>query len=182
VTLPEGKSRYYGEPVAGTATEKGKMLMKKIAVFATILLAGFAQSRLHATECSNGDLRGVYSFVASGTFGGAPFAAVGQTTYQGNGQANGWIQIDLNGTILPVPKSGAPPAPGTWTATYTVDPSTCLATKTITLDATFGPLANASLTFFITAGSDFRELRFLLTNTSAGMPTGTAISGTARRQ
>src|SRR5215471_14730409 len=37
-------------------------------------------------------------------------------------------------------------------ATYTVDPSTCMATKTITLDATFGPLANRSL-FFITAGS-----------------------------
>jgi hypothetical protein len=158
------------------------MFMKNVAVFAGILLAGFAQSRLHAAECSNQDLRGVYSFVASGTFSGAPFATAGQTTYQGNGQASGWIQIDVNGTILPVPKSGAAPAPGTWTATYTVDPSTCLATKTITLDSTFGPLANASLTFFVTAGSDFKELRFLLTNTSAGMPTGTAISGTARKQ
>jgi hypothetical protein len=156
--------------------------MKKFAVVASVLLAGLAQSRLYAAECSNGDLKGVYSFIASGTFGGAPFATVGQTTYQANGHASGWIQIDLNGTILPAPKSGAAAAPGTWTATYTVDPSTCMATKIITLDATFGPLANASLTFFITAGSDFRELRFLLTNTTAGMPPGTVISGTATKQ
>jgi hypothetical protein len=160
------------------------MFMKKVAVFASVLLAGFAQSRLHAAECSNQDLRGVYSFVASGTFGGAPFATAGQTTYGGNGTASGWIQIDLNGNILPAPKSGAAPAPGSWTATYTVDPSTCMATKTITLasDPAFGPLSGAWLSFFITAGSDFKELRFLLTNTSLGMPAGTVISGTARKQ
>jgi hypothetical protein len=156
--------------------------MKKISAFACILLAGIAQSRLLAQQCSNGDLKGVYSFVASGTFGGVPFAVVGQTTYEGNGNASGWIQIDNNGAILPALQQGAAAAPGSWTASYSVDPSTCMATKIVTLDSTFGTLSGAKLYFFITAGSAFRELRFLLTNTSLGMPAGTAITGTARKQ
>ena len=62
--------------------------MKKIAVFASILPAGFAQSRLNAAECSTADLRGVYSLVALATFDGGPFATRGQTTNEGNGSAS----------------------------------------------------------------------------------------------
>ena len=40
-------------------------------------------------HCSNADLKGTYSFVASGTFGGAAFATAGQTTYDGHGNAAG---------------------------------------------------------------------------------------------
>ena len=146
--------------------------MKKLAVFASLLISAVVPQVKAEDGCSNADLRGVYSFVASGTLGGSPFATAGQTTYDGSGNASGLIQISLNGTILPSA------APSKWTAVYTVDPSTCTATKTITLptDPSLGPLSGAKLAFFITAGAEFNELRFIATNT------GAAITGTARKQ
>jgi hypothetical protein len=147
--------------------------MKKVAVLATMLISGVIVSHVNAQdECSNRDLRGVYSFLASGTFAGAPFAAAGQTTYDGAGNAAGLIQISLNGTILPSA------APSKWTATYKVDPSSCTTTKTIDLptDSSLGPLSGAQLPFFITAGAGFKELRFIAT------APGAAITGTAKKQ
>jgi hypothetical protein len=146
--------------------------MKKLAFCITLVISGAIAPHLSAQHCSDADLRGVYSFVASGTFGTAPFATAGQTTYDGSGNASGWIQISLNGTILPSN------AASSWSATYKVDPSTCTATKTITLpnDSSLGPLAGAKLQFFITAGAEFRELRFISTNA------GATISGTATKQ
>jgi hypothetical protein len=52
-----------------------------------------------------------------------------------------------------------------------MDLATCTAIKTLTLDAN-----GATLHFFITAGDNFADLRFVATDT------GTAISGTARKQ
>jgi hypothetical protein len=147
--------------------------MNRLAAYTTILISGMTLPLLQAEEpCSNADLRGVYSFVASGTFAGAPFATAGQTTYDGKGGASGWIQFSVNGTILP--SAG----PSTWTAVYNVDPSTCLATKTITLpnNNKLGPLAGAQLQFFISAGGGFRELRFISTSP------GATISGNAVKQ
>jgi hypothetical protein len=142
--------------------------MKKLAIFAT-LLAGGLVPQLHAQTqwCTAANLVGVYSFVASGAvinvqgLPTGPFAAAGRTVYDGNGNASGVIEISLNGTIVS----------STWHGTYVVDPASCTATKSITLDVN-----GATLHFFITAGDAFNELRFLATDT------GTAISGTARKQ
>ena len=116
--------------------------------------------------CSVADLKGDYSFVVSGTLNASsglpagPFAAAGKTTYHGDGAADGVIQISLNGTQVSSP----------WSATYAVDSSDCTFTKAITLQV------GGTLHFFITVGDDFRELRFV------GTDTGTAITGTARKQ
>ena len=153
--------------------EKEKQTMKKLAVFASMLILGMILPRLNANaaECSNADLQGVYSFVLSGTFGTSPFAAAGQTTYDGKGGVTGLIQISVAGTVTPVLS---------WSGTYNVNPDDCTTTKTAVIpDAPFGPGGSpVTLTvhFFVTAGDDFKELRFVATDT------GTTISGTARKQ
>ena len=59
--------------------------MKKFAVFASMMVLGIVPQVKAQNTCSNSSLQGVYSFVASGTFSTAAFAAAGQTTYDGNG-------------------------------------------------------------------------------------------------
>ena len=103
--------------------------------------------------------------------GGAPFAATGQTIYDGEGNAQGVIQASSNGNILPAT---------TWTAKYSVTsmstaptgggPSVCVLNKTITV-----PGYNMQVSFFGTAGGDYNELRFIATT-----PTST-LSGTAKK-
>ena len=134
--------------------------MTRLAIFATLLIWGIVRE-LTAAECSNADLRGVYSFVASGTLGSASFATAGQTTYEGNGNVTGLIQISLNGSVTPVLA---------WSGTYTVDPNNCTATKTAVIPGI------GTVHFFVTAGDHFNELRFMSTDK------GTAITGTARKQ
>jgi hypothetical protein len=142
--------------------------MKRIIVFASLLLCStvpqiHAQDQSHAQDqCSNADLHGVYSFVASGTMNGVgAFATAGQTTYDGNGNAAGLIQISLNGNVTPVIR---------WTGTYSVNPDNCTATKQANIPGV------GTVHFFITSGDRFKELRFIATDN------GTAISGTARKQ
>lgn len=134
--------------------------MTRLAIFATLLICGMVP-QLTAAECSNANLRGVYSFVASGTLGSAAFATAGQTTYEGNGNVTGLIQISLNGSVTPVLA---------WSGTYTVDPNNCTATKTAHIPGV------GTVHFFVTAGADFKELRFMASDA------GTAITGTARKQ
>jgi hypothetical protein len=141
--------------------------MKKITIFAALLLCVMAP-RVHAADgrggderCSNADLKGTYSFVASGTFGGQPFATAGQTTYDGHGKVGGLIQVGLGDSMTPVLP---------WSGVYTIDPASCTVTKTANIPG-FPPI-----TFFVTAADDFRELRFIATNP------GAAISGTARKR
>jgi hypothetical protein len=141
-------------------TQKGENIMTRLAIFATLLIWGLVP-QLIAAECSNADLRGVYSFVASGTLGSASFATAGQTTYEGNGNVTGLIQISLNGSVTPVLA---------WSGTYTVDPNNCTATKTAVIPGI------GTVHFFVTAGDSFKELRFMATDA------GSAITGTARKQ
>jgi hypothetical protein len=140
--------------------QKGENIMTRLAIFATLLIWGIVP-QLTAAECSNADLHGVYSFVASGTLGSASFATAGQTTYEGNGNVTGLIQISLNGAVTPVLA---------WSGTYTVDPNNCTATKTAVIPGI------GTVHFFVTAGDHFNELRFMSTDK------GTAITGTARKQ
>jgi hypothetical protein len=151
--------------------EKEKHTMKKLMLLASMLILTIVPQVNAQDGCSNADLRGVYSFVLSGTFGTSPFAAAGQTTYDGKGDVTGLIQISVGGTVTPVLP---------WSGTYTVDPENCTTTKTAVIPgAPLGPGgAPVTLTvhFFITAGDDFKELRFVATDP------GTTISGTARRQ
>ena len=141
--------------------KRGEKVMKRLAVFASILISVIVPQVNAESRCSNADLRGVYSFVASGTFGGAAFATAGQTTYDGDGRVAGFIQISLNGTITPVIP---------WTGTYSVNSENCTVTKTATIPGV------GTVHFFVTAGDRFNELRFIATDT------GTAITGTARKQ
>ena len=145
--------------------------MKKLAIYATVLIASMnTVCHLNAQQqCFNGNLQGAYSFEASGTFNGSPFAAAGQTLYDGNGQAEGVIQASSGGTVYP---------PALWTATYSVGPMTtssgftvCVLTKTITI-----PSYGMTISFFGTAGDGFTSLRFIATTS------GATISGTAKKQ
>lgn len=127
--------------------------MKKLAVIAGILTWGLIVPQINAEDrCSNADLRGVYSFVASGTLGGSAFATAGQTSYDGNGGVAGLIQISLGGNVTPVIK---------WSGTYSVDPENCTATKTAQIPGI------GIVHFFVTAGAGFQELRFMATDTGA---------------
>jgi hypothetical protein len=141
--------------------------MNKLSVFASLLISVLVPQVRAQSGCFNFNLQGDYSFVASGTIVNAPglpagpFAAAGKTTYDGDGNASGVIEISLAGTIVL----------STWHGTYKMDPATCTATKALTLDVN-----GATLHFFITAGANFTELRFVATDT------GTAISGTAKKQ
>ena len=144
--------------------------MKKITMFAALLLCVMTP-RLYAADgknsderCSNADLKGVYSFVASGTFGGQAFATAGQTTYDGHGNAGGLIWVSLNGVVTTTVRE--------WSGVYTMDSATCTVTKTANISGGEFP----PITFFVTAADDFRELRFIATNQ------GAAISGTARKR
>jgi len=145
--------------------------MKKLALLASLLILTLVAQANAQDGCSNADLRGVYSFVVSGTFGSSPFAAAGQTTYDGKGGVTGLIQISVGGNVSPVLP---------WGGTYTVNPEDCTTTKTAVIPgAPYGPGGSpVTLTvhFFITAGYDFTELRFIATDP------GTTISGTARKQ
>ena len=145
--------------------------MKKLAVLASLLILTLVPQVYARDGCSNADLQRDYSFVASGTFGSSPFAAAGQTTYDGNGGVTGLIQISLGGNVSPVLP---------WSGTYLVNPENCTTTKTAVIpNAPYGPGGSpVTLTvhFFFTAGDDFKELRFIATDS------GTTISGTARKQ
>ncbi len=143
--------------------------MRKLTVCTTIWIAGMILPHLSAQPCNNSDLEGAYSFDVSGTFNGLPFAAAGQTLYGGNGEAQGIIQASSGGTVLP---------PAFWKATYSLSPQTtpegmtvCVLTKTISI-----PSYGLTISFFGTAGDDFKELRFIATTS------GSTISGTARKQ
>ena len=134
-----------------------------------------SRAQLNAQDrCSDADLHGAYSFVVSGTFAGEPFAAAGQTIYDGNGNASGVIQASVGGTVYPT-------AP--WTATYSFSPmqtgegqTVCVLKKTMTIDS-YGPL---TMSFFGTSGDDYKELRFIATGSNA--TTSLTISGTARKE
>jgi hypothetical protein len=143
--------------------------MRKLVIYATMLIPSMMVSHLNAQACFNGNLRGAYSFEASGTLAGSPFAAAGQTLYDGAGQADGVIQASVGGTVYP---------PALWTATYSVGPmatasgqTVCVFTKTITI-----PSYGMTISFFGTAGSGFTTLRFIATTS------GATISGTAQKQ
>ena len=146
--------------------------MKNLVGFAYLLSIALVPQVRAQDECFNGLLHGQYSFVVSGTFNGAPFAATGQTIYDGLGNAQGVIQTSSNGTVYPAT---------TWTAKYSVKsmsttptgggPAVCVLNKTITVPG----YNNLQVSFFGTAGADYNELRFIATT-----PTLT-LSGTARK-
>jgi hypothetical protein len=151
---------------------KGKNVMTKLAI-STAMMAAMIMPHLQAESCSNADLRGEYSFSASGTLNGAPFVAAGQTVYNGDGTASGVIQVSALGAVGPAT---------TWTAKYSVTAivtgggqNVCVLTKTIVIKD--GP----TVSFFGTAGADFKELRFIATAFN-GATANLAISGTARKQ
>jgi len=90
--------------------------MTKLFAYTTLIVMGIIVPGLRASDCSNADLRGPYSFVASGTVSGMPFATTGQTLYNGDGTAAGIIQATLGGALFGGPNS----PPVTWTATYSL--------------------------------------------------------------
>src|SRR5580700_7252063 len=96
--------------------------MKRIAAFSALLFSVLAPHVQAQEECSNSSMRGQYSFVASGTFGGALFATAGYGIYDGQGNVQGVIQASSNGNVNP--------ATG-WTGTYSVRPMATGGGKTV---------------------------------------------------
>lgn len=149
--------------------------MKTFAIFTTVLISVLTpQMRAQdQDECSNGSMRGQYSFVASGTVNGSLFATTGYGIYDGHGNVQGVIQASLNGNVLP--------ATG-WSGTYKVSamtagttsggPTVCVLNKTIIIPA----YNNLAVGFFVTAAKGFRDLRFIATTL------GTTVSGTATKE
>ena len=86
--------------------------MKKLTIITAMLISVVVPEIRAQDSCSNSNMRGQYSFVASGTFGGAPFAAAGYGIYDGHGNVQGVIQTSSNGNVNP--------ATG-WTGTYSVN-------------------------------------------------------------
>ena len=144
--------------------------MKKFAVLCALFSVVLAPHVRAQDDCSDSSMRGQYSFVASGTFGGAPFAAAGYGIYDGHGNVQGVIQTSSNGNVNP--------ATG-WTGTYSVKPMTtgggqtvCVVTKTITIPA----YNNLTVSFFVTAADAFRKLRFIATTP------GATVTGNASKE
>ena len=149
--------------------------MKRFAIFTAVLISVLApQVRAEdQDQCSNGSMRGQYSFAASGTINGSPFATAGYGMYDGHGNVQGVIQASLNGNVLP--------AKG-WNGTYTVSamtagttpggPTVCVLNKTLTIPG----YNNLTVSFFVTAAKNFRDLRFIATTP------GTTVSGTATKE
>ncbi|SPF44228.1 conserved exported hypothetical protein [Candidatus Sulfopaludibacter sp. SbA4] len=148
--------------------------MRKFNVYATILMSGMIVPHLIAADCSNADLRGAYSFEASGTYGGVPFAAAGQTIYNGDGTAEGVIQASVGGAVFPV---------ANWTATYSLSPMSIGGGQTVCVlkkEMTIPSYKELQLTFFGSAGADFKELRFIASKSNQA--SSLTVSGTARKQ
>jgi hypothetical protein len=144
--------------------------MKKVAVLAVLFSSVLVSQGMAQDECSNSSIRGQYSFVVSGTFAGAPFAAAGLGIYDGRGNVQGVIQASSNGNINPATA---------WSGTYTVQPMTagggqtvCVLTKTLTVPG----YNNLVVSFFVTAADSFKELRFIATSP------GATLSGTATKE
>jgi hypothetical protein len=148
--------------------------MKRVAIFAGLLISVIVPEirAQDAGECSISSMRGQYSFVVSGTVGGAPFSAAGYGIYDGHGNVQGVIQASSNGNVLP---------PTGWSGTYTVNamtagttpggPTVCVFSKTITV-----PDYKLSASWFFTAADSFKELRFIATTP------GMTMSGTAQKE
>src|SRR5882762_5357210 len=88
-----------------------------VALFASLLIAGFT-SRVDAQgRCTNASLQGSYAFRVDGTNVSnpylplGPFAAVGKNTYDGKGHMTGTIVVSSNGSTFPA----------TYTGTFTVN-------------------------------------------------------------
>jgi hypothetical protein len=132
--------------------------MKKVAILAGVLISIVAPQAKAQARCVNAQLQGLYSFVVSGTAGGAPFGAAGTGLYDGSGGVTGVIFAN----------NGTPAGPIAWSGTYTMNPD-CTATKTAIVPGL------GTLHFFISAGDNFSELRFV------AMDAGFVLTGTARR-
>ena len=142
------------------------------AVFASLIISGFA-TRLDAQDrCTNASLKGSYAFKVDGTNVSnpylplGPFAAVGKNTYDGRGQMRGVITISSNGSIIPA----------TYTGFYTVN-ANCTGVKSATLSI------GAVVDFFFVIDDDLREIQMVVTQ--AGPPgslaDGLTVSGSARK-
>jgi len=148
--------------------------MKTFAIFTALFILALAPEvrAQDQDECSNSSMRGQYSFVASGTVGGAPFATAGYGIYDGRGNVQGVIQASLNGNVLPATGwSGTYAVSSMTVGTTTEGPTVCVLNKTITI-----PGYKLVVSFFVTAADRFKELRFIATTA------GTTVSGTATKE
>jgi hypothetical protein len=142
------------------------------AVFASLIISGFA-TRLDAQDrCTNASLKGSYAFKVDGTNVSnpylplGPFAAVGKNTYDGRGLMRGVITISSNGLIINA----------TYTGSYTVN-ANCTGVKSATLSI------GAVVDFFFVIDDDLREIQMVVTQ--AGPPgslaDGLTVAGSARK-
>jgi hypothetical protein len=74
--------------------------MKKLAVFARMLILGVIATQLNAqAQCDNATMKGTYVMSASGTLGGSPVAVIAKVTYDGHGNGIALETVSVGGTI-----------------------------------------------------------------------------------
>src|SRR6476661_5822949 len=109
-----------------------RMVLKMVRVLSAIavLCAGMLVAGEHDNgQCSNATLKGSYGLHATGTITGVgDFAAVGQFTFDGNGNLTGKLFVRVAGNNM------EPPA---FTGTYSVSPD-CIVTDS------WGPPINST--------------------------------------
>ena len=121
------------------------------------LILMVVQPALHAKNwCTNADLVGSYGLFATGAIVlpdktpiTGPFARVGRTTFDGNGNLSNLTVASYNGNIFNEPYNG----------TYTVN-SDC----TVTFIANLSAPVNAPVTLSGVLSDNNNEVRFMLTN------------------
>jgi hypothetical protein len=133
--------------------------MKKLGVFASMLILGIIASQLNAqAQCDNATMSGTYVMSASGTVDGVPIAVIAKVTYDGHGNGSALETVSLGGTIY---------ADVAATGTFAVN-SDCTGTKEFK-----SPLGNSNYSFVITP--DGGRITWIETDT------GTTLNGVALR-
>ncbi|MFL6439928.1 MAG: hypothetical protein ACJ71Q_20320 [Terriglobales bacterium] len=143
------------------------------AMFATLLIPGFANTLNAQDRCSTASLQGSYAFHVSGTnvsnqnLPPGPFAAVGKNTYDGRGHMSGVMVVSAGGGMIT----------SNYTGTYTLN-ADCTGTKSASLDI------GLTVGFSFVMDDDLREIRMIATGAAPSgtqLQQGVTVSGTARQ-
>ena len=127
-----------------------KLSTLTIAAFAVLALGMVPSAQAQNRGCSNGIMKGTFTFTATGSITAPPaiagnFAEVGTQTFDGAGGTTGSAVLSANGTIIPV----------TWTGTYTVN-ADCTGTYTLLIS----PFNSTVRSYFVVAdnGAEFQAI------------------------
>jgi hypothetical protein len=178
ISFYAGRKRSAGVPKTTDLTTEKETLMQRNIAWTTFTLLSFAVllaflvPAAHATNCSMATAEGRYGLSDSGTIIGiGPRAAVGQATFDAEGNVNGNVTASLNGQVAKTALSG----------TYTVNSDCTGATAFSEFDVSGNLILTA--TADLVWDDHMREIRFLFTSVvlANGAQLATAVNGNARK-